>query len=145
MMQHKKTLHDHLLCCSPSQKLRKYGEDWIPQSQKKQLPQEVPWLVTKQFFLVSTCHVWCKWLQNFNSTANPNHVTNIWLLIVLISDRAVTTWYYWFLTLLPECFGNMICYYICFTYPWIYFVHWRKSHIQNNWFFASIKDVHCIF
>ena len=42
MMQHKKTLRDHLLCFSPSQKLRKYGEDWIPQSQKKQLPQEVP-------------------------------------------------------------------------------------------------------
>ena len=38
----KETLHVHLLCCSPSQKLHRYGEDYNPQSNEKQLLKDVP-------------------------------------------------------------------------------------------------------
>ena len=58
----KRNWHVHLLCCSPSQKLHRYGEDSYPQSNEKQLPQEVPWLVTNQVFLRTKCHIWCHWL-----------------------------------------------------------------------------------
>ena len=41
-LKKKETSHVHLLCCSPSQMLHRYGEDYNPQSNEKQLPQEVP-------------------------------------------------------------------------------------------------------
>ena len=50
----KQTLHIHLLCCSSSQKLHSYGEDWILQFQQheKEFPQDSSSLVIKKIFLI---------------------------------------------------------------------------------------------
>ena len=110
------------LCCSPAQKMCTftYGEDWILQSHKKQIPPDEPgWLVTI-FLYISACHIWCHWfLIAVCSYWQGNHVLNTaWslLIIVLILDRAMTTCYHWSPIVLIDSPGSC-SYYMLITVP----------------------------